>query len=247
MVVSPTSARSSVVLPAPFGPDRATRSRRSTLNDTPSKSGSPLSSLRRFDAITTAIAVRVRPVTRVLGIDVGTSSVRAQLFDAEAREGDVARRNYPGENDPARVLELVREAIGEAVAAGDYDAVGGSCFGHSLLALDGDGRPLTPILGWRDTRSADSAAWLTRRVDADAVQARTGCHVHTSYWPAKLAWLAAKQPDVFRSARRFVSFSDFVYGELLGRVVPTSMSMASATGLLDLHARAWDQELLGIL
>jgi gluconokinase len=186
-------------------------------------------------------------VTRVLGIDIGTSSVRGQLFDAEAREGDVARRNYPGENDPARVLELVREAIGEAVAAGDYDAVGGSCFGHSLLALDGDGRPLTPILGWRDTRSADSAAWLARRVDADAVQARTGCHVHTSYWPAKLAWLAAKQPDVFRSARRFVSFSDFVYGELLGRVVPTSMSMASATGLLDLHARAWDQELLGIL
>ena len=54
--VSPISARSSVVLPAPFGPASASRSRRSTLNETPSKSGSPESSLRSADAIRTAIA-----------------------------------------------------------------------------------------------------------------------------------------------------------------------------------------------
>jgi gluconokinase len=193
------------------------------------------------------MAVRVRLVARVLAIDVGTSSVRAQIFDAEAQEHEAARREYPEENDPARVLELVREAVDEAVGGETYDAVGGSCFGHSLLVLDEVGRPLTPILGWRDTRSADSAEWLARRVDADAVHARTGCHIHTSYWPAKLAWLAAEQPDVFRSAQRFVSFSDFLYDELLGRAVPASTSMASATGLLDLHTRAWDEELLAIL
>jgi gluconokinase len=113
--------------------------------------------------------------------------------------------------------------------------------------LDDSGRPLTEILGWRDTRSADAAARLAAELDADAVHARTGCHIHTSYWPAKLAWLAAERPDVFRSARRFVSFSDFLYAELLGRAVPTSLSMASASGLLELHARAWDQEWLATL
>ncbi len=184
---------------------------------------------------------------RILAVDVGSSSVRAQIFDADAQEREAARRGYPDENDPARVLELVREAVDEAVGGKEYDAVGGSCFGHSLLALDDRGRPLTPILGWRDTRSADSAEWLARRVDAEAVHARTGCHIHTSYWPAKLAWLAAEQPDVFRSARRFVSFSDFLYAELLGRAVPASTSMASASGLFDLHARAWDEELLATL
>jgi gluconokinase len=193
------------------------------------------------------MAVRVRLVSRVLGIDVGTSSVRAQIFDADAREREAARREYPDENDPARVLDLVREAVDEAVGGDRYEAVGGSCFGHSLLALDERGRPLTPILGWRDTRSADSAEWLAQRVDTDAVHARTGCHIHTSYWPAKLAWLAAEQPDVFRTARRFVSFCDFLYAELLGRGVPASASMASATGLLDLHTRAWDEELLATL
>jgi gluconokinase len=186
-------------------------------------------------------------VARVLGIDVGTSSVRAQIFDADAREGEPAQRKYAGEDDPARIVELTREAVDEAVGGDEYDAVGGSCFGHSLLPLDERGRPLTPILSWRDTRSADAAEWLSRRVDADAVHARTGCHIHTSYWPAKLAWLAAEQPDVWRSAHRLVSFCDFLYAEVLGRTVPTSTSMASATGLLDLHARAWDQELLETL
>ena len=184
---------------------------------------------------------------RVLAVDVGTSSVRAQVFGAEAYEHEPARREYAGEDDPARIVELVRETVNEAVAAEQYDAVGGSCFGHSLVALDDSGRPLTEILGWRDTRSADAAARLAAELDADAVHARTGCHIHTSYWPAKLAWLAAERPDVFRSARRFVSFSDFLYAELLGRAVPTSLSMASASGLLELHARAWDQEWLATL
>src|SRR5207247_11417753 len=101
--------------------------------------------------------------------------------------------------------------------------------------------------GWRDPRSADAAVRLARRLDANAVHARTGCHIHTSYWPAKLAWLASAEPAVFSSARRFVSFCDYLYAELLGREVPTSMSIASATGMIELHARAWDQELLTTL
>jgi gluconokinase len=182
-------------------------------------------------------------VPRVLAIDVGTSSARAQVFDADAQEREPARRSYPGENDPLRIAELVREAVEEAVAGGSHDAVGGSCFGHSLLPLDKRGRPLTPILGWRDTRSAEAAERLARRVDAEVVHARTGCHIHTSYWPAKLAWLAEQEVR----ASRFVGFSEYLYAQLLGREAPMSTALASATGLLDLHARAWDQELLEIL
>ena len=182
-------------------------------------------------------------MTRVLAIDVGTSSVRAQLFDADAREQEPAQRKYAGEDDPARIVELVREAVDEAVAGEAYDAVGGSCFGHSLLALDEGGRPLTPVLGWRDTRSADAADRLSRRVDPDAVHVRTGCHIHTSYWPAKLAWLAERNVH----ASKYVGFSEYLYAQLLGSEVPMSTSLASATGLFDLHARAWDEELLATL
>ncbi len=185
---------------------------------------------------------------RVLALDVGTSSVRASVFDETADERDEpARREYPGEYDPDVVLARTREAIEEAGGAAGVDAVGTSCFGHSLLALDRHGRPLTQILSWHDTRSADAADRLMQRVDADAVHRRTGCHIHTSYWPAKLAWLAEEEPEVFRSAHRFVSFCDYLYAQLLGREVPASISMASPTGLVDLGTRTWDEELLDTL
>jgi gluconokinase len=187
-------------------------------------------------------------VARVLALDVGTSSARAHHFAETAQEsGRAARREYPGENDPDRLVALVREAIEEAGGANEVDAVGASCFGHSLLALDGRGRPLTSVLGWRDTRSADAADRLSRKLDPADVHERTGCQVHTSYWPAKLAWLAQDQPEIFRSTRRFVSFCDYLYAQLLGRDVATSLSIASATGMLDLRTRAWDEELLHVL
>jgi len=86
-----------------------------------------------------------------------------------------------------------------------------------------------------------------RRLDNVAVHGRTGCQIHTSYWPAKLAWLAEERPEVFRSAHRFVSFCDYLYAQLLGREVSASISMASPTGLLDLRTRTWDAELLETL
>ena len=185
---------------------------------------------------------------RVLAVDVGTSSVRAQVFDETAEErGDPARREYAGEEDPGKLVAATRAAIDEAGGASGVDAVGASCFGHSLLALDAAGHPLTEILSWRDTRSAEAADWLLGRVDGSAVHERTGCQIHTSYWPAKLAWLARERPHVFRSARRFVSFCDYLYEQLLGREVATGIGMATPTGLVDLGRHAWDVELLETL
>jgi gluconokinase len=188
-------------------------------------------------------------VARVLALDVGTSSVRAHVFDETADEdGEPARRDYAGESDPDQLVRAARKTLSEARGSEDIAAVGASCFGHSLIALDRRGRPLTPILGWRDTRSAESADWLTRRLDASTVHARTGCPLHTSFWPAKLAWLAETQPDVFRDAARFVSFADYLYAQLLeSDDVSVSVSIASGTGLLDLHEGRWDSELLATL
>jgi gluconokinase len=185
-------------------------------------------------------------VPSVLALDVGSSSVRAQRFgdDAEPLD-DLKQERYDG-RDPDEIVELVRKVV--AGRDQDVDAVGLSCFAHSLVALDEAGRPLTPVLGWRDTRSADFAEWLRRRVlDADAVYARTGAPLHPSFWPAKLAWLAVTEPDTFQRAARFVSFCDYLYAQLLGGDPATSLSIASGTGLLDLASTRWDVELLEIL
>ena len=182
----------------------------------------------------------------VLALDVGSSSVRAQRFGEGAEPlDDLEQERYDG-NDPDGIVELVRKVV--AGRDEGVDAVGASCFGHSLLALDKEGRPLTPVLGWRDTRSAGAAEWLRRRVpDPEAVHARTGAPLHPSFWPAKLAWLAEAEPEVFRRSARFVSFGDYLYAELHGGAPTTSLSIASGTGLLDLVSGGWDSELLEIL
>ncbi|HEY8705877.1 MAG TPA: gluconokinase [Gaiellaceae bacterium] len=182
----------------------------------------------------------------VLALDVGSSSVRAQRFGERADPlDDLQQERYDG-RDPDEIVGLVRKVVGGRDE--DVDAVGASCFGHSLIALDEAGRPLTPVLGWRDTRSAGAAEWLRRRVsDAAAVHARTGAPLHPSFWPAKLAWLAEAEPEIFRRSARFVSFCDYLYAELLGVEPAASLSIASGTGLVDLAATGWDAELLEIL
>jgi gluconokinase len=171
----------------------------------------------------------------VLALDIGSSSVRAQRFDERGEPlGPLRQERYETE-DAAEVAELVGRVL-------DGEPDGTSCFGHSLVALDARGRPLTPILGWRDTRSAQAAEWLCRRLDRETVHARTGAYLHPSYWPAKLAWLAETEPETFRAAARFVSFADYLRG---GET--TSVSLASTSGLLDLTTNEWDAELLDAL
>jgi len=178
----------------------------------------------------------------VLALDVGSSSVRAQRFDGRAEPVDELRQERYDGTDPDSMIALMRAVIGRRDER--VDAVGTSCFGHSLIALDQRGRPLTPVLGWRDTRSAGAAARMRRRLDPDAVHARTGAYLHPSFWPAKLVWLAEAEPEAFAAATRFVSFAGYLYEQLLREPAPESLSLASGTGLLDLAAGCWDTELL---
>jgi gluconokinase len=162
--------------------------------------------------------------------------VRAQRFDARGESAGELRHEAYETDDPGEVAAAVRRVLGGE----EPDAT--SCFAHSLVAVDEGWNALTPILGWRDTRSAGAAEWLARGLDAEAAHARTGAFLHPSFWPAKLAWLAETEPEAFRRATWFVSFADYLRG-----TPETSLSMASTSGLLDLTTCDWDEELLAAL
>jgi gluconokinase len=183
---------------------------------------------------------------RVLALDVGSSSVRACAYDERGREaGKPARRAYEArhgrdgaaELDPDELVAACEAVLAEA--GGGHAALGISCFMHSLVLLDARDRPLTPVLLWQDRRAAAQGEELSARLDAEAVHARTGCFLHPSFWPAKLAWLAPRVGD----AAKVVSFADYLFLRLTGEL-RTTLSTASGTGLLDLRARRWDAELL---
>jgi gluconokinase len=175
-------------------------------------------------------------LSHVLALDVGSSSVRAQRFDRQG-EPDGKLRNEAYVSVDA---DDVADAVGRVLHGHVPDAT--SCFAHSLVAVDANWNALTPILGWRDTRSRGAAEWLARTLDATTVHARTGAFLHPSFWPAKLAWLAEEEPEISRRAEWFVSFADYLRG-----APETSLSMASSSGLLDLTRHDWDEELLATL
>jgi gluconokinase len=192
----------------------------------------------------------------VLAIDVGTSSVRVGLVDERgnvaptaAQRSSTLRRDQhgAGEADPVRLLDDLGRCLDEACAElpGDVEllAVAMDTYWHSVGGVDPAGRPTTPIFTWADSRAADDAADLRAELDARAVHRRTGCVLHSSYVPAKLRWLARTQPETFAGTARWVSPGTLALSELCGEAT-VSPSMASGTGLLDLHSGVWDFELL---
>ncbi|HET8577045.1 MAG TPA: gluconokinase [Methylomirabilota bacterium] len=194
----------------------------------------------------------------VLALDVGTSSTRAQCFDdrgqavpeAHARVAYEAVVTADGgvELEPEALLEAVGQAVDGCLArlgprCGEIRAVGASIFWHSLLALAADGRPLTRVITWADTRSTAEAEDLRRRLDEGAVHARTGAPLHSTFYPARLRWLRRTQPDLFARAARWCGFAEYLALRFTG-ALRASVSMASGTGLLDQSVGTWDRELL---
>jgi gluconokinase len=184
--------------------------------------------------------------------------VRALLFDGRGRAlpGSETKIEYrpdvradgAAQVDPDRLERLVHRAISGTLphaAGSEIAAVGLSTFWHGLLGLDVADRPTTPLVLWSDTRSRRQADWLREVLDREAVRRRTGCPIHPSYWPAKLAWLREAEPDVWSRTARWVSFGDLLYLRLFGELV-TSASMASGTGLRRLTG-GWDRDLLDLL
>ena len=154
------------------------------------------------------------------------------------------------EKDPDELLQVVGQAIDKLLEmAGplskEIAGVGIDTFWHSLLGLDHDGNPTTPLLTWADTRSAAIAHQLARETDERKAQARTGCKFHPTYFPSKLRWIGQTQPVVFRRTQTWLSFGEYLYLRYFGHTV-CSISMASGTGLFDQHRRQWDDEMLGL-
>ena len=198
----------------------------------------------------------------LVALDVGSSSVRAIVHDTRARPIPRVEVHIPhvprvrpdgtAEADADVLAVIVGRALTEMLRLAGPNrttrivAVGVSTFWHGLVAADESARVLTPVYLWSDSRSRDATDKLRDRLDAEQVRQRTGCPIHPSYWPSKLAWLRAVRPDLWKRPVRWLSFGDLLYWRLFGRL-STSLSMASATGLFRLDDCRWDEDLLAEL
>jgi len=190
----------------------------------------------------------------LLGIDEGTTAVKAALFDMSLAPVAQARRNvpvsHPGagrvEQDPDAVLAAVVDAVAEVLAqtgGREVIAAGLDHQGESVLAWEaGSGRALTPVIVWQDKRQEA----LLARLDADRVR-RSGLPLDPYFSAGKLAWLLENDAAVARAREhgslRLGTVDAYLVERLAGEFA-TDLSTASRTQLLAFGGRDWDDPLL---
>ena len=189
-----------------------------------------------------------------LGIDLGTSGVKAMLIDAgqkvigsaSGKEVETSRP-HPGwsEQDPADWIRATEEAVAALRVAhpAEFSAVRGiglSGHMHGATLLDADDKVLRPCIMWNDTRSHREAAAL----DADPrFRKITGNIVFPGFTAPKLAWVKGNEPDTFARVRRVLLPKDYLRVWLAGEHL-SDMSDSAGTAWLDTGARKWSADLL---
>lgn len=186
-----------------------------------------------------------------IGLDLGTSSLKAILIDegqriqAEYSVPLTVQRPRDGwsEQDPASWVMAAIDALGamrQAAGAGRLKGIGLSGHMHGAVLLDEAGQVLRPCLLWNDTRSHVEAA----EMDADPAFRRiTGNIVFPGFTAPKVEWVRRNEPEVFASTAKILLPKDYLRYALTGYLV-SEMSDAAGTAWFDTGARDWSDELL---
>lgn len=192
-----------------------------------------------------------------MGIDIGTSGVRAVLFDKEGSQVSLAYKEYPmicnepnmAELDPDLIFRSLIEVVQSCAQQADpvayrIEAISFSTQLHSFMAVDEVGTPLTNVLTWADSRPLQQAQLIEQNFDAAALYQKTGCRVqHPMYPLSKILWLQATQPELYQQAHKFVTIKEYILHKLFGRYV-IDITDASATACFNIHKFDWDEDIL---
>lgn len=183
----------------------------------------------------------------VIGIDLGTQSVKVALVDPQGQVVAAAVRPYavvssePGwaESNPTAWYDAVVDAATEVLATTPERpaAVGLSGQMHGVVLCDDTGAPLRAAITWADTRSGEQARAIAARLGRDEL-ARLGSAPFPGFAGVTLAWLAQHEPEVMARARWALQAKDWLRMQLTGEVA-TDPSDASGTLLYDLVAGQW--------
>lgn len=192
----------------------------------------------------------------LLGIDLGTSSLRAAVVDEAGRIAGLGQEEYgidsprPGwaEQDTAVWWRAAVTAVRRAVAAAGVraEAIGGIGLSgqmHGTVLVDAEERPLGPAIIWADGRSAEEARRLNDEVGLERLAAVAGNRVSPGFMAATLAWLARRQPGRLGGARWSLLPKDYLRLRMTGEAA-TEPSDAGASLLLDITTDEWSPDLL---
>lgn len=189
----------------------------------------------------------------IISIELGTNAVRVYAFDLEGKTIGFAKGSYPtfhpvadySEQDPEQIfitmLYVLKNFLGEKIHPKKYK-VQSICFSatmHSVLPIDKQGVPLGNAITWADNRGKKEAQKLLASPLAEVIYEATGTPIHPMSPLIKISWLKSQDKEKFSRTHKFLSIKSYIIQQLTGNYV-IDYSLASATGLLDIHKKRWD-------
>jgi xylulokinase len=191
--------------------------------------------------------------TRIVGIDVGTTGVKALALDDEGHVVARAEAGYPlstprpgwAEQDPEDWWRAAERCLAE-LGVDDIAGIGLSGQMHGLVPLDAADRVIRPAILWNDQRTGAECAEIEERLGLTRLLQLTGNRALPGFTAPKLVWLRRHEPDAFARLRRVLLPKDYVRLRLTGEYAIDAAD-ASGTLLLNVGARKWSGELLEAL
>lgn len=189
----------------------------------------------------------------IIALDIGTSNAKALAFDLSGNMLTDYRIAYPvmnprpsyAEQDPDRLFEACMDCIAAVVSFMESKykeieviGVSFSCAMHGLIAVDKSGGLLSNCIIWADTRSEAFAVALRGTPVGHDIYMHTGTPIHPMSPLCKLGWMRQNMEETFANAAKFISVKEYLFYKLFNRYV-VDFSIASATGLFDIHKQQW--------
>lgn len=193
----------------------------------------------------------------LLGIDLGTSGVKAILLSADGTTGPFAEStvSYPlstphsgwSEQDPADWWNGTAQVIRTVVERGvNIEAVALSGQMHGATLLNSSGQVLRPAILWNDQRSAAECGLITNQIGLTTLVEWVANPALAGFTAPKILWIRQHEPDVYRRIAHVLLPKDYVNFCLVGEMA-SEFSDASGTLLFDVVHRCWSEEMLHAL
>lgn len=191
-----------------------------------------------------------------IGVDVGTTGVRAMAYTAQGKSVAVRDAFYPletpqydrAEQNPQQIYDAAEAVIAGVVKDLQYklvtiSGIALSSVMHSFIPQDEQFDLLGNMITWADSRSSTIVHRMEQDEACKQFYFRTGCPLHASYPLAKIIWVKENQPEIFGRMAHIGSIKDYMFRLMTGEWV-TDKSVASSSGLFNAFTETWDPEIL---
>lgn len=190
----------------------------------------------------------------LMGLDLGTTGVKAIVFTPEGKILGQAYREYQEiypehgwvEMNPLQIWKYTKQVIQEATFKAKRDppqAFSLCVLGEAVTPVDKKGNPLCNSITAVDRRSFQETEWLQESLGKKYLFQITGMPLHLSYTLTKILWIKNKRPDIFDKTWKFLLYEDFILYKL-GFDPVLDYSLAARTMAFDIHTRDWSDEIL---